>query len=80
MEASHRAEILHNDQCEVQHQHQEYHHHHHLRVVLTDRCAAPCPLEISVLHRVVEDIVKYGVRSGKTLILRLLGLERREAR
>ena len=25
--------------------------HHHLRVVLTDRCAAPWPLTISVLHR-----------------------------
>ena len=29
-----------------------YHHHHHnLHVVLTDRCAAPWPLKISVLHR-----------------------------
>ena len=27
------------------------HHHHHLRVVLTDSCAAPCRLKISVLHR-----------------------------
>jgi len=25
--------------------------HHHLRVVLTDRCAVPWPLKISVLHR-----------------------------
>ena len=29
-----------------------YHaNHHHHRVVLTDRCAAPWPLKISVLHR-----------------------------
>jgi len=31
--------------------------HHHLRVVLTDRCAAPWPLKISVLHRDESGII-----------------------